>query len=72
VPGIAGLAAAKEIVNQRAGRAEVTDLASTQKRFFNLLATPTSQTIVASLFARGLQSRDALESHLGQHLADTV
>ena len=63
------IAAAKEIINQRAGLAEPADLAATQKKFFEALKWPETQARVASLIQRGLQQRTDFELRLGHHLA---
>ncbi len=63
------IAAAKEIINQRAGLAQPADLAATQKKFFEALKWPETQARVASLIQRGLQQRSDLELRLGHHLA---
>lgn len=62
------IAAAKEIINQRAGLAEPADLTATQKKFFEALKWPETQARVASLMQRGLQQRTDFELRLGHHL----
>jgi enoyl-CoA hydratase/carnithine racemase len=63
------LAAAKEIINERTGIANVKDLASTQQRFFELLGSPSTQLRLGDLLKRGLQQRGEFEKNLGDHLA---
>jgi enoyl-CoA hydratase/carnithine racemase len=62
------IAAAKEIINQRAGLAQPADLAATQSKFFEILARPETQKRVASLMKRGLQQRGDFELRLGDNL----
>jgi enoyl-CoA hydratase/carnithine racemase len=62
------IAAAKEILNQRAGLAEPADPTATQKKFFEALKWPETQARVASLMQRGLQQRTDFELRLGHHL----
>ncbi len=62
------IAAAKEIINQRAGLVPAADLASTQSRFFELLAQPDAQARIGLLLQPGLQQRGDVELGLGHHL----
>ena len=62
------IAAAKEIINQRAGLAQPADLVSSQKKFFETAMWPESQARLTSLMQRGLQQVE-FELRLGDHLA---
>jgi hypothetical protein len=63
------IAAAKQIINQRAGLTQPADLAATQKKFFEALKWLETQVRVASLIQRGLQQRTDFELRLGHYLA---
>ncbi len=62
-------AAAKGIINQRAGLVPPADLAATQSKFFEALKWPETQARVASIIERGLQQRSDFELRLGNNLA---
>lgn len=63
------IAGAKDIINQRAGLVPAADLASTQSRFFEILAQPEAQARIGSLLRRGLQQRGDVELRLSHYLA---
>lgn len=63
------IALAKTIINQRAALPKNADLAATQERFFEVATWPETQSRVAALFGRGLQTRGELELDLGKQLA---
>jgi enoyl-CoA hydratase/carnithine racemase len=62
------LALAKKIINERSRIAQIPDLAATQKQFFETLTWPGTQTVLTSLFQRGLQQRGEFELNLGVNL----
>jgi enoyl-CoA hydratase/carnithine racemase len=66
------LATAKRLLTSRGGVPRPADLAETEQIFFRLLARPVAQTLVADLFARGLQRRTDLEVNMGDRLAKPV
>lgn len=63
------IAAAKDIINQRAGLAQPDDLAASQRKFFETATWQGSQARLASLLQRGLQQYGDFELRLGEHLA---
>lgn len=63
------IAAAKDIINQRAGLAQPDDLAASQRKFFETATWQESQARLASLLKRGLQQHGDFELRLGEHLA---
>ena len=63
------IAAAKDIINQRAGLAQPDDLAASQRQFFETATWQESQARLASLLQRGLQQYGDFELRLGEHLA---
>ena len=63
------IAAAKDIINQRAGIATAADIVASQKKFFEVSMYPETQARLASLLQRGLQQQPDFEMSLGEHLA---
>jgi enoyl-CoA hydratase/carnithine racemase len=63
------VATAKAIINERTGIANADDLASTQRKFFELLGSSSTQMRLGELLNRGLQQRSSFEEKLGEHLA---
>jgi len=63
------IAAAKSVLNERAGLATVADLDATQKTFFTMLQSPVAKERIKALFDRGLQEHGELELRLGSLIA---
>lgn len=62
------IASAKSIINRRCGLPEVADLASTQREFFEIAASPSTQARLGVLFGLGMQQPGPFEWNLGDNL----